>query len=224
MILACSSILGAFEDDEPDEQIAVARLPGVSPKVALVWVGRYDLVLVPEGTDLPPEVAQSFDAPKCDRRDAPIRLTGPWLGILGADGNTEIDLLPPYDLDLRVKYASVTKYERAFIRVRVQKGSWCTTYPRRCALLAPSSRLNRAHSLLRKRTIRRKAGECVSGTRADRRRRRLDQTQAGATRRHDDDRDQESSGFLGPRLVPRSKGRVRLDPSRWIQSRTSASG
>jgi hypothetical protein len=48
-------------------------------------------------------------------------LSGPWLGILGADGNTETDLLPPYDLDLRVKYASVRKYERAFITVRVQK-------------------------------------------------------------------------------------------------------
>jgi hypothetical protein len=116
-----SAVLPGCEADEPDEQIRVARLPGVSPKVALVWVGRFDLVLVREGTDLPPEIAQAFDAPKCDQRDAPIRLSGPWLGILSADGNTETDLLPPYDLELRVKYASVRKYERAFITVRVQK-------------------------------------------------------------------------------------------------------
>jgi hypothetical protein len=117
-----SAVLPGCEADEPDEQIRVARLPGVSPEVALVWVGNNDTVLVREGTDLPPEIAQSFEAPKCDQLDAPIRLSGPWLGILGADGNTETDLLPPYDLDLRVKYASASKYERAFITVRVQKG------------------------------------------------------------------------------------------------------
>jgi Family of unknown function (DUF6281) len=116
-----SAVLPGCEADEPDEQIPVAQLPGVSPKVALVWVGNNDTVLVREGIDLPPEVAQLSDAPKCDQRDAPIRLSGPWLGILGADGNTETDLLPPYDLDLRVKYASVKKYERAFITVRVQQ-------------------------------------------------------------------------------------------------------
>jgi hypothetical protein len=116
-----SAVLPGCGAEEPDKQIAVARLPGVSPKVALVWVGNNDAVFVREGTDLPPEVAQSLDAPKCDRRDAPIRLSGAWLGILGADGNTELDLLPPYDLDLRVESASMRKYERALITVSVQK-------------------------------------------------------------------------------------------------------
>lgn len=116
-----SAVLPGCGAEEPDEQIPVARLPGVSPKVALVWVGSNDTVFVREGTDLPPEVAQSLDAPKCDRRDAPIRLSGAWLGILGADGKTELDLLPPYDIDLRVESASARTYEHAFITVSVPK-------------------------------------------------------------------------------------------------------
>ena len=115
-----SAVIAGCDPGEPDEQIAVARLPGVSPDLALVWIGRNDIVLVREGKDLPSATTQSLDAPKCDQQDAPIRLSGPWLGILGADGKTEVDLLPPYDLDLRVKYASARKYERAFITVRVE--------------------------------------------------------------------------------------------------------
>jgi uncharacterized protein DUF6281 len=113
------ALLPGCNPEEPDEQIAVARLPGVSPKEALVWVGRDDIVLVRDGTDPPPEVVRLLDGPRCDRRDAPIRLFGPWLGIIGADGKTELDLLPPYDIDLRVENASARPYERAYITVRV---------------------------------------------------------------------------------------------------------
>lgn len=106
--------------DPTDEKIPVARLPGVSPKVALVWSGRGDTVLIREGSGpLPPEVAALFHAPRCDKRDVPIRLSGSWLGILGADGDTEVDLLPPYDIDLLVRDASVKRYERAYLTVRV---------------------------------------------------------------------------------------------------------
>ena len=103
------------------EQIPIARLPGVSPKLALVWVGRSDMVLVREATmkRLPPEVARLLDPPGCDRKDAPIRLFGEWLGILGADGNTEVDLVAPYNVQVFVKDASARRYERAFLTVRV---------------------------------------------------------------------------------------------------------
>jgi hypothetical protein len=48
-----------------------------------------------------------------------VRLLGPWLGILSADGPTEIDLLPPYVLDMHVREASESRYLRAFLRLRV---------------------------------------------------------------------------------------------------------
>jgi hypothetical protein len=106
--------------DASEERIPVARLRGVPPKVALVWAGREDTVLIREGTDrLPSEVAALLQAPDCDQRDVPIRLAGPWLGILGADGNTEVDLVPPYDVDLLVRDASAKDHERAFLTVRV---------------------------------------------------------------------------------------------------------
>ena len=110
---------------EEDEKIPVARLPGVSPKVAVTWSGRDDIVLVRESLvrerteSLPPEVARLTDAPKCNERDAPIKLLGPWLGILGTDGNTELDLALPYKIDLQVQEASAPRYERAFLTVRV---------------------------------------------------------------------------------------------------------
>jgi len=105
---------------EPDEEIELAEIAGVSPEVALVWAGQTDTVLLREGIEQPPpEVAELLRAPTCDPRDEPIELSGPWLGMLGADGNTELDLAPPYDLDLFVEASSVPRYERAFLTVRV---------------------------------------------------------------------------------------------------------
>ena len=110
---------------EEDEKIPVSRLPGVSPKVAVAWSGRDDIVLVRDNLvqeraeALPPEVARLTEAPKCNERDAPIRLLGPWLGILGAGGKTELDLVPPYRLDVQVDDASAPRYQRAFLTVHV---------------------------------------------------------------------------------------------------------
>jgi len=58
-------------------------------------------------------------SPSCDAGDTPLRLEGEWLGILGADGNTELDLLPPYDVDIRVRDASSDRYLRSLLTVRV---------------------------------------------------------------------------------------------------------
>jgi hypothetical protein len=104
----------------PEEQIEVARLPGVDPDVAVVWVGQPDTVFVRRNVDeLPAEIATLMDAPTCRPEDAPIQLAGPWLSILGADGKTEVDLKPPYDVGLLVQEASDRRYERAHLTVRV---------------------------------------------------------------------------------------------------------
>jgi Family of unknown function (DUF6281) len=108
------------KQDPPDEKIPVARLHGVSPEVALVMPGRDDVVLVRRGIDqLPPQVGALLHAPRCEHQDAPIRLSGPWLGILGPDGKTEVDLVPPYDVDLLASKASTSRYQNAFLSIRV---------------------------------------------------------------------------------------------------------
>lgn len=108
--------------DEEAEEIKLAQFPGVSPEIALVWPGRHDIVLIAEGTDrLPKKVAALQSAPGCDPDQAPIRLYGEWWGILGADGNTEVDLVPPYDLEVVVTDATPDIYERADLFVRVPK-------------------------------------------------------------------------------------------------------
>lgn len=107
---------------EHEEVFEVAELPGVSPRAALVWPGRHDMVLVHEGFKrLPPKVTRLMEAAACDRAQAPIRLNGQWLGILEADGETETDLIPPYDLELLVSKASSLRYERAKLFVRVPR-------------------------------------------------------------------------------------------------------
>lgn len=101
------------------EQVEVAELPGVSPDDALVWRGREDVVFIRHGATPPRAVEDLLRPPACGSRDEPIELSGPWLGILGADGNTEVDLKPPYDIELSVASTSAARYERAFLRVRV---------------------------------------------------------------------------------------------------------
>lgn len=108
--------------DEESEEIELARFPDVSPDVALIWPGRHDIVLIAEGTDqLPKEVPALQSAPGCDPEQTPIRLYGEWWGILGADGETELDLIPPYDLQVVVTDATPDIYERADLFVRVPK-------------------------------------------------------------------------------------------------------
>lgn len=112
-------------DDSGDgEEIEVGRLDGVSPRDAVLWQGHPDAVLVREGIKTyPQEVTRLLEPPACDPTHAPIRLSGTWLGILGADGKTEVDLEPPYDVDMFVADASEARYEGAFITVRVPKGA-----------------------------------------------------------------------------------------------------
>ena len=48
-----------------------------------------------------------------------MQISGRWLGIVGADGSTELDLNPPYDVRIRVNAASLAAYERAELTIRV---------------------------------------------------------------------------------------------------------
>jgi hypothetical protein len=70
-------------------------------------------------THLPGALTRLFHAPACRRADAPIVLQGPWGGLMGANGKTELDMRPPYDLELFAAHATPTRYRRAFLTVRV---------------------------------------------------------------------------------------------------------
>lgn len=113
------NLLEAGAAAEPDQEIELAEIEGVSPEIALAWHQHSDMVFVREGVDqLPPEVRRLMRAPKCDPRDEPIELAGPWQGIRGVVYE-ELDMVPPYDVDLFVEESSVPQYERAFLTVRV---------------------------------------------------------------------------------------------------------
>jgi hypothetical protein len=93
---------------------------GVSPAVALVWVDTNDTLLVRAGVrHLPKAVTLLLRAPTCRTADVPIRLRGPWGGILGANGKTELDMRPPYDLMVYAAHATPARYRRAFLTIRV---------------------------------------------------------------------------------------------------------
>jgi hypothetical protein len=101
--------------------IEAVSIVGVSPKVAFA-APQYaeDIVFIAEGIgSLPPALKRLRQEPRCDDRDVPIVLNGPWLGIIGADGSTEVDMVPPYDLSMRVDEASVARYERSFVTIHV---------------------------------------------------------------------------------------------------------
>jgi hypothetical protein len=113
----CNDTGGA--SSEPNQRLPVAELPGVDPGVAVVWLDATDRIFVRHGVPLPPEIRKLLHAPACDPVDAPVFLHGPWLGILGADGKTELDLVPPYDLQMLVRQASSSRYERSHLTIRV---------------------------------------------------------------------------------------------------------
>jgi hypothetical protein len=103
-----------------EEPIQVAELTGVSPDDVLVERGNDGAVYIADGmTPLPPEAEALTSPPGCDPADDPIDLSGPWSGILGADGNTELDLAPPYDVFMQVRQASSPRYQRASLTIRV---------------------------------------------------------------------------------------------------------
>ena len=68
---------------------------------------------------LPAEVKRLLREPPCEEADEPIELSAPWLGIIEPDGTTELDLVPPYDLRMRVDEASAPTYERTFLTIHV---------------------------------------------------------------------------------------------------------
>ena len=110
-------------EDETSERIAVVRLPGVSPRKALVIPGRWDVVLVREGLDrLPDKVLELTRTPGCDAEEGSIQMRGSWLGILGADGKTEVDMEPPYNVNLLVETSTPDAYQGAEVRIRVPAG------------------------------------------------------------------------------------------------------
>lgn len=111
---------GGGDDGTP---IEVAAIEGVAPADAFVQRGQDDVVFIRDGLEpLPPELARLMDAPACDPADEPIRLSGPWLGIMGPDESTETDLVPPYDLEMVAAEASSPAYLRAHLVVRVPRG------------------------------------------------------------------------------------------------------
>lgn len=101
--------------------IDAVELVGVDPAVAfgsLKW-GRSIFIAMDETGPLPAEVKRLLREPPCEGADEPIELSGPWLGIMGPDETTELDLLPPYDLSMQVEQASVPTYERSFLTIHV---------------------------------------------------------------------------------------------------------
>lgn len=119
-----TAIIPACDDgsgDATDEEITVAEIEGVPAEVAVAWRGEPQMMLVREDllVALPPELERLKHGPRCETPDEPIRLTGPFLGILGADGHTELDMETPYDVDLFVEESSSAAYERTFLTVSV---------------------------------------------------------------------------------------------------------
>lgn len=105
-----------------DAEVEVAEIEGVDRAIAIMIRGRDETVLLREDVDpqrLPPQLTRLLSAPRCNSGARSVEVSGRWLGILGADGRTELDLDPPYDVRIRVSEASVAAYERAEINVRV---------------------------------------------------------------------------------------------------------
>lgn len=105
-----------------DTEVEVAEIEGVRSEIAIMIRGRDETVLLREDVDLqrlPTQLARLLAAPRCVSGAQPVEVSGRWLGILGADGHTELDLDPPYDVRIRVSDASVAAYERAELNVRV---------------------------------------------------------------------------------------------------------
>lgn len=89
-----------------------------APEIALAWHANPATVFVAPGVERePPELRRLMRAPRCDPRDEPIDLVGPWLGILGTDGRGDPE--PPYALEILVEETTAPRYERAFLSVRV---------------------------------------------------------------------------------------------------------
>ncbi len=108
--------------ERPPEEIEIAEIVDVPPAIAIAVRTHSGTVYIRDDVDrerLPQELERLLQAPRCLAVDEPIELTGPWRGILGADGHTELDLVPPYDVDLFAESSSAARYARAHLTVRV---------------------------------------------------------------------------------------------------------
>lgn len=118
VIPACNDSNGG--DSVGVERIPVVELKGTDPSVAVVWEGQPSSIFVREDIDpLPSELQTYFERPVCDPSREPIHLFGLWIGIIQPDQTTELDLIPPYDLELLVSVASSPEYRGADLTVRV---------------------------------------------------------------------------------------------------------
>lgn len=116
--LGTATVPGCEGDEGYDFQ-AVA-IVGISPEVAFVDPDREDIVFIAEDNhSRPPELMRLRRELRCRERDAPIDLSGPWLGIVGPRGDTEVDLVPPYVLEMLVDDAAIPRYEGAFLNIHV---------------------------------------------------------------------------------------------------------
>jgi len=104
---------------EPPWDLEAYAIVGVDPAIAFIAPNYEDSVFPAAGEDHPAELLALRAEPECAGRE-PVELDGQWLGILGRDGDTERDLLPPYDISMRVDDASSDAYEDAFITVLVE--------------------------------------------------------------------------------------------------------
>lgn len=106
-----------------EDSVTVERLPGVPPRVAVIEQADLPTVIWVSGDEFkgpfPPRLARYFVPPTCRPNDEPLVLEGPWIGILGADGKTELDMLPPYDVMVFVTSTSSDHYLRADLTIRV---------------------------------------------------------------------------------------------------------
>ena len=102
------------------QRIAIEALPGVPPRIAVLVHGWNDSVFVRDDVEeLSPDVQRLTEPVTCRASDAPITLLGEWTGIIQPNGTTELDLVPPYHLDVSVRQASQERYERAFLTLIV---------------------------------------------------------------------------------------------------------
>ena len=101
------------------ERVDVFALADVATDVALVSGGGVFIRDDVAPDAFPAERRRLLRAPECIPADEPIAVSGRWLGILGADGHTELDLVPPYDVRLQVEQSSASRYERAGLTIRV---------------------------------------------------------------------------------------------------------
>ena len=107
-----------------DERIPVRELEGIDPGVGIVWEGSLSSILIREDLgSLPPELERYLERPVCDPTLAPIELHGQWIGIIQPDETTEVDLEPPYDLELLVASSSAPEYVGADLVVRVPRSA-----------------------------------------------------------------------------------------------------